>query len=145
MAPTTFSPSAFRAFVPGETAVDDEACVHAPDPSQLGEGFSWRAATATVAAAGARPCSGAILVLVFSLARNVFPAGVAATFAMSLGTALTTGALAWAAVFAKRVAVRFAAGEDSRVALIARGFEFAAALLVLGFGLALLVGSSAGA
>ena len=51
----------------------------------------------------------------------------------------------WAAVFAKGLAIRFAAGEESRVALIARGFEFTAALLVLGFGVALLVGSGAAA
>jgi nickel/cobalt exporter len=113
--------------------------IHAPDPSRLGESFSWRSALATVVAAGSRPCSGAILVLVFALVQNLFLAGVAATFAMSLGTALTTGGLAWGAVFAKTLAVRFAAGEDSRVALIVRGFEFAAALLVLGLGLALLV------
>ncbi len=72
-------------------------------------------------------------------------AGVAATFAMSLGTALTTGALAWAAVFAKAVAMRMAAGDDLRVMLAARGFEFVAALLVLAFGLALLLGAQGGA
>jgi ABC-type nickel/cobalt efflux system permease component RcnA len=139
-----FPSGVFRAHAPGGGAgFADEGCghAHAPDPSRLGDGFSLRGAAATVVAAGARPCSGAILVLVFSLARGVFPSGIAATFAMSLGTALTTGALAWAAVFAKRAAIRFAAGEDSRVALIARGFEFAAALLVLAFGLALLAGS----
>ena len=118
---------------------------HALDPSLLGAGFSWSSAAATVVAAGSRPCSGAILVLVFSVARNVFPAGIAAVFAMSLGTALTTGALAWAAVFAKSLAICFAAGEDLRVALIARGFEFAAALLVFWFGVALLVGTGAAA
>jgi ABC-type nickel/cobalt efflux system permease component RcnA len=84
-------------------------------------------------------------VLVFALAQGLFAAGVVATFAMSLGTALTTGALAWAAVFAKAVAMRLAAGDDSRVALAARGFEFAAALLVLAFGLALLLGAQGGA
>ena len=31
------------------------------------------------------------------------------------------------------------AGEDSRLALVARGFEFAAALAVLAFGVALMV------
>jgi nickel/cobalt exporter len=146
-ASTAFSSMTFRAHVPGVEIADDASCghAHAPDPGRLGEDFSWRGAAATVVAAGARPCSGAILVLVFSLARNVFPAGIAATFAMSLGTALTTGALAWAAVFAKSLAVRFAAGEDTRVALIARGFEFTAALLVLGFGVALLVGSGVAA
>ena len=74
--------------------------------------------------------------LVFALAQGLFVAGVAATFAMALGTAVTTGALAWMAVFAKSAAMRFAAGEDSRAALIARGLEFAAALAVLGFGVA---------
>ena len=82
---------------------------HAPDPATLGDGFSWRGAAATVVAAGSRPCSGAILVLVFALAQGLFAAGVAATFAMSLGMAITTGALACAAVFAKRLAMRLGA------------------------------------
>ena len=51
------------------------------------------ASVATVIAAGLRPCSGAILVLVFTLSQNMFAAGVAAVLAMSAGTALTTGAL----------------------------------------------------
>ena len=41
--------------------------------------------------------------------------------------------------------MRLAAGDDSRVALAARGFEFAAALLVLAFGLALLLGAQGAA
>lgn len=122
----------------GDGAADAECGhQHAPDPRALGAGFSWRAALTTVAAAGARPCSGALLILVFALAQGLFFAGVAAVAAMSLGTAITTGALACLAVFAKGLAVRFAAGEDSRVALVARACEFAAALAVLGFGVAL--------
>jgi nickel/cobalt transporter (NicO) family protein len=75
------------------------------------------------------------------LAQGLFAAGIAAAFAMAIGTAVTTGALAWMAVFAKSAAMRLAAGENSRLALVAKGFEFAAALAVLAFGLALLVGS----
>ena len=90
-------------------------------------------------AAGARPCSGAILVLVFAMAQGLFAAGVAAALAIAVGTAATTAALAWLAVFAKTTAMRLAAGENSRLALVARGFEFAAALAVLAFGVALLV------
>jgi hypothetical protein len=48
------------------------------------------------------------------------------------------------AVFAKSAAMRLAAGEDSRLALVARGFEFAAALAVLAFGVALMVAASGG-
>jgi nickel/cobalt transporter (NicO) family protein len=98
-----------------------------------------------VIAAGARPCSGAILVLVFAMAQGLFAAGVAAALAMAIGTAATTGALAWMAVFAKSAAMRLVAGENSRFALVAKGFEFAAALAVLAFGVALLVSARGGA
>ncbi|WP_131195672.1 nickel/cobalt transporter [Lichenihabitans psoromatis] len=116
---------------------------HAPDAATLGDGFSWRQAMLTVVAAGARPCSGAILVLVFSLAQGIFVAGVAATLAMSLGTAITTGAIAGIAVLAKDVAVRFAAPETRRGTLVIRGLETAAAALVLVAGLSLFLGYTA--
>jgi nickel/cobalt exporter len=144
-APALAAVGGFRA---GDTETEiEEDCghAHAPDPRTLGADFSWRAALATVAAAGARPCSGALLILVFALAQGLFWVGVAAVFAVSLGTAITTGALACLAVFAKGIAVRFARGEDSRVALVGRAFEFAAALAVLAFGLALYFAASSGA
>ena len=139
----SLSAAAFYAGPPGGAATDVEGCghMHAPDPARLNGAFSWREAVGTVVAAGARPCSGAILVLVFAMAQGLFAAGVAATFAMAIGTAVTTGALAWTAVFAKSAAMRLAAGENSRLALVARGFEFAAALAVLVFGVALIFGS----
>jgi nickel/cobalt transporter (NicO) family protein len=139
----SLSAAAFRAAAPGDVETSNETCGHAhgPDPAQLDAALSWRDAVGTVIAAGARPCSGAILVLVFALAQGLFAAGIAATFAMALGTAVTTGALAWIAVFAKSTAMRLAAGENSRMALVARGFEFVAALAVLAFGVALMLGS----
>jgi ABC-type nickel/cobalt efflux system permease component RcnA len=125
---------------PGELA-NECGHMHMPDPAQLDGPFSWRAAVGTVIAAGARPCSGAILVLVFAMAQGLFAAGVLAALAIAIGTATTTGALAWTAVFAKSAAMRLAAGENSRLALVAKGFEFIAALAVLAFGVALLVGA----
>jgi nickel/cobalt transporter (NicO) family protein len=138
----SLSAAAYRAGPPGAEEARTEACGHAyaRDPVQLSRPLSWRSAAGTVIAAGARPCSGAILVLVFALAQGLFAAGIAATFAMAIGTAVTTGALAWTAVFAKSAAMRLAAGENSRLALVARGFEFAAALAVLALGVALLMG-----
>ena len=135
----------FSAHAPGGGALlaDDCGHVHAPDPNALGETFSWRAAAATVFAAGARPCSGAILVLVFALAQGIFLAGIGATLAMALGTAITTGALATLAVFAKDLALRFVKQEDSFAGLIARGFELAAGAAVLAFGVLLLLGFGA--
>ena len=133
--------SQFRVEAPGAGIAAEADCghYHAPDPTQLGAGFSWRGAAATVFAAGARPCSGAIVVLTFALTQGLFAAGVVATFAMALGTAVTTGALACLAVFAKDAAMRLAARESAKATLIARALELAAALCVLAYGLALLL------
>jgi nickel/cobalt transporter (NicO) family protein len=117
---------------------------HAPDPSTLGNGFSWKSAFLTMVAAGLRPCSGAILVLVFALAQGIFAAGVFAVAAMSLGTAATTSALASTAVFAKNAAVKYAK-PGSRWALFAgRLFETIAAFAVFGLGLTLFFVTFAG-
>jgi nickel/cobalt exporter len=113
---------------------------HAPDPNTLGAGFSWRSALLTVVAAGSRPCAGAILVLVFALSQGVFWAGVGATLAMSLGTAITTGTLAAVAVLAKGIAVRMSGIGSRRSDVVVRGLELAAALVVLVFGVGLFFG-----
>ena len=113
---------------------------HAPDPATLGDRFSWRESVSTVVAAGARPCSGAILVLVFALSQGIFVAGIAATVVMALGTAITTAALAATAVLAKSIALKLAGSEEGRGALAARALELLAALIVLAVGLSLLFG-----
>ena len=89
---------------------------------------------------GLRPCSGAILVLVFALAQGLFWAGIAATFVMGLGTAITVATIAVVAVSAKNLAQRLSAGRDGGGTLVMRGIEFGAAGLVLLFGLGLLFG-----
>jgi ABC-type nickel/cobalt efflux system permease component RcnA len=87
-----------------------------------------------------RPCSGAILVLVFALAQGLFWAGVAATFVMGLGTAITVTAIALMALSAKDLARRLSGAREGGGALIMRGVEFGAAGLVLLFGVGLLFG-----
>ena len=98
------------------------------DPRALSDSrFSLGSAAGAVAAAGLRPCSGAILILVFTLAQGIFKAGFAAVLAMSAGTALTTGALAAATVYARRLAQSWAGAERPATALALRGAEFVAA------------------
>lgn len=127
-----------------DSHVHDATCTHchAPDPATLGANFSWTGALGAMAAAGARPCSGAIVVLVFALSQDLFWVGVAAALFMALGTALTTGTLAVVAVFAKRIAMRLVGAETGRGLLVARGAELAAAVFVLVIGVALLFGSA---
>jgi nickel/cobalt transporter (NicO) family protein len=77
---------------------------------------------------------------VFALAQGLFWAGVAATFVMGLGTAITVTAIALMALSAKDVARRLSGARDGGGALIMRGVEFGAAGLVLLFGVGLLFG-----
>jgi ABC-type nickel/cobalt efflux system permease component RcnA len=122
--------------------VHDEHCGHShgPTPDQLAGPGGWRRGLGTIFAVGMRPCSGAILVLVFSLAQGLFWAGIAATFVMGLGTAITVATIAVVAVSAKGLAKRLSGGRDGSGTLIMRGIEFGAAGLVLLFGLGLLFG-----
>jgi ABC-type nickel/cobalt efflux system permease component RcnA len=126
----------------GHGHVHDEHCGHShgPTPDQLAGPGGWRRGLGTIVAVGMRPCSGAILVLVFSLAQGLFLAGIAATFAMGLGTAITVATIAVLAVSAKGLARRLSAGGEGSGTLIMRGIEFGAAGLVLLFGLGLLFG-----
>jgi ABC-type nickel/cobalt efflux system permease component RcnA len=126
----------------GHGHVHDEHCGHShgPTPDQLAGPGGWRRGLGTIFAVGMRPCSGAILVLVFSLAQGLFLAGIAATFAMGLGTAITVATIALLAVSAKGLARRLSVGGEGRGTLIMRGIEFGAAGLVLLFGLGLLFG-----
>ncbi len=113
---------------------------HGPEPGELAGPGGWRRGFSAIFAVGVRPCSGAILVLVFALAQGLFWAGIAATFVMGLGTAITVAAIAVMAVSARDLARRLSAGREGGGALAMRGIEFAAAGLVLLFGLGLLLG-----
>jgi nickel/cobalt exporter len=113
---------------------------HGPTPDQLAGAGGWRRGLGAIVAVGLRPCSGAILVLVFALAQGLFWAGIVATFVMGLGTAITVATIAVLAVSARGLAQRLSAGRDGGGVLVMRGIEFAAAGLVLLFGLGLLFG-----
>jgi ABC-type nickel/cobalt efflux system permease component RcnA len=122
--------------------VHDEHCGHShgPTPDQLAGPGGWRRGLGAIVAVGLRPCSGAILILVFALAQGLFWAGIAATFVMGLGTAITVAVIAVVAVSAKDLARRLSAGREGGGALVLRGIEFGAAGLVLLFGVGLLLG-----
>ena len=123
---------------------EDEASAwghaHALEPQEL-TGRHWlRRGLAAIVAVGLRPCSGAIIVLVFALAQGLFWIGVASTFVMGLGTAITVAAIAMLAVGARGLAGRLAQAKPGMGMLLVRGLETAAALVIVLFGAALLTG-----
>jgi len=135
----------------GEPQAADAGCgpgcghAHMPGPEAVDRARDLRAMAGVVLAAGVRPCSGALIVLAFALSQQALAAGVAATFAMAVGTALTTGVIAALAVFAKRLALRLAGGNSLSGARAMAALELLAAAFVLVTGLALLAGLQAGA
>ncbi len=118
---------------------------HAPAPDQVSGPLNWRRAATAILAVGLRPCSGALIVLVFALAQGFFLAGVASALAMGLGTGLTVAALACLAVAAGGAATRIGSRLSSAGAARLRyGVEALAALAVLLLGVMLLGGVIAG-
>jgi len=85
-----------------------------------------------------RPCSGAILVLVFALSQQFFLAGVAAALAMGLGTGITVATLALTSLSVSR-AMESAGGGQQRPwgRWVGHTLQAGAALLVFFFGLLL--------
>lgn len=86
----------FRAFTPHHIHHDNCGCghLHLPTHTQLQNGGDWRARLMIVLSMGMRPCSGAIMVLLFSKVIGVFAWGVASALAMAAGTSLTISGLA---------------------------------------------------
>ena len=119
-----------------------ECCdhVHLPPPERLERLAGLRDMAGIALGAGIRPCAGAILILVLALSQHMLWAGIAATLAMALGTAMTTSAMAALAVYAKRLALRLAGGRGTGGAVLVSGLELAAAAFVLVLGLSLLIG-----
>ena len=128
-----------HAHAAGEACEDGHG--HLPGPEALPKGRDWHEWWGAVLSVGLRPCTGAILVLVFALTQGIFWVGAVSTLLMGIGTAITVSAIAAIAVFAKHAAVRLAANRPgSGGALVLRGMEFLAALALIAFGLALTFG-----
>lgn len=112
---------------------------HAPDPSKLqAKEFNLAEAWSAIIAVGLRPCSGAILVMSFSLLNGLYIGGGLSVLAMSIGTAITVSILATLAVTAKDVAIRYAGPGSNRAVKIGACIEIGGALFVLLMGIALL-------
>jgi len=92
-----------------------------------------------VASVGIRPCSGAIIILLFTLSQGLLLAGIGATIAMSVGTAITVSALAVLSVLSRKAALRVASEGSVWHNRLHRGLSFAGSFAVTLFGAMLLM------
>ena len=116
--------------------VHDEHCghVHLPGPEELKGNLSWSRALAISLSIGIRPCTGALLVIIFAASQGMIWAGVLATFAMAFGTALTVSALAALSVGSRNIAIALAGAESRWGNFVAQSASIvsSAAVFVLG-------------
>ena len=103
----------FKSFTPHH--VHDEHCgcghQHLPTQEQLQNGDDWRARLMIILSMGMRPCSGAIMVLLFSKVIGVFGWGVASALAMAAGTSLTISTLALLVHSFRQLAVKLSGSK----------------------------------
>jgi ABC-type nickel/cobalt efflux system permease component RcnA len=125
--------------------IDLGACecghTHMPDAAVLDGSLDWRKAWTVVASTALRPCTGALIVLVFSISQGLLLAGITATLVMGLGTAITVSGLAVLAVSARKTAFILTGADSPLGRRLMRGMEACGAIAVLLFGVLLLVGT----
>ncbi len=109
---------------------------HGPTPAQVAQAQSPREVAALIAGIAMRPCTGAVFVLILTWQLGIGAAGIAGAFAMGLGTAAFTAAVALISVFAREGAFGgLGMGQLARVLPVAE--VFAGALIAIGAAVAL--------
>ncbi|MCT4701497.1 nickel/cobalt transporter [Enterobacteriaceae bacterium H20N1] len=84
---------------------------HLPTEKQLAAGEDWRARATIILSMGLRPCSGAIMVLLFSKVIGVFSWGMLSALAMAAGTSITISGLALLVHSFRTLAVRLSGNK----------------------------------
>ena len=125
----------------GHHHAEGKACHHIVDARELAGPFSWRKILAVVFSVGIRPCTGAILVLVFALTQGMFWAGVAATLAMAIGTAITVAVLATLALGSREIALRLGGRSGAFANAVWTTCSLGGSALILLFGATLFAAS----
>lgn len=109
---------------------------HIPTENELSAGGGWKTNLAIVFSIGLRPCSGAILVLLFSKVIDAYYWGMASAMVMAVGTATTISLLALLVYFSRRLAERLTAARGQkrwgRVAVYSLSFMGGALLILAG-------------
>ena len=116
-----------------------ESCNHRhfADPIALRGTMSLSRIWSVILAIGLRPCTGALIVLVFALSQGVYWVGIVSTFIMGIGTGITVAVIASLAVGARGFVLTVFGSNSAN--FVHRGIEILGAVSVFLIGLILLL------
>lgn len=128
----------------------DEHCgcghAHLPSAAQMDQAVSGKTQALVVFSMGLRPCSGAIMMLLFAKVIGVYAWGVASAVAMAMGTALTVSALGLLVQRSRALALRLGRASDTNplAKLLMPVFALLGSVLLIVAGVALWQSASPG-
>ena len=139
----SFEPLRNQAVGAGHVHGPDCGCSHShvPAAADLRGDWSFAKAFSLAFAVGIRPCTGAILVLVFANGLGLYWAGIFSAFAMAVGTFLTVSVIAAVAVYSKQLAARLMRGNARLLEWFGLGLRFAGGGAIAFLGTILFLGS----
>jgi nickel/cobalt exporter len=79
---------------------------------QLNKAVSWQAYLGIVVSIGIRPCTGAVMVLLFANMIGIYWLGVSSALLMAMGTAITTSSIALLTISGKKVINRYLSRDE---------------------------------
>ena len=96
------------------------SCSHSHLPSQ--DESAWQTLM-VILSMGCRPCSGAIVVLIYAHLVGVYPFGMLATLMMGVGTGLSISLIAMGTLYARNMLERFIQVSDNETAHSASAYD----------------------
>lgn len=107
---------------------------HVAEADAINHASTWREYAAIIASIGIRPCTGAIMVLLFANAVGLYWMGVVSAVLMAVGTALTTSTIAIMTLTGKHLVKRYLATGKP----LSKGWQLTGAYIQLFGGLFLI-------
>ncbi|WP_313162201.1 nickel/cobalt transporter [Kosakonia cowanii] len=119
------------------THVHDAQCGCAHHGVGVSTQGDWKTRLGVILAIGARPCSGAIMILLFSNVLGIVTWGMAAVMTMAFGTALSIMGLSLAVRYARNRTAALFGSEPGRLRWLVPGLKIAGGVALMLFALVL--------
>lgn len=113
-----------------------------PDAESINHATSWKSYLGIILSVGIRPCTGAIMVLLFSKVIGLYWIGIVSAFLMGIGTAITTSTIAILTISGKKVIRRYISASEHHISLGQLYLQLIGGFILIAFG-AILIKSSA--